>query len=237
MASNRRVEFDRNVQTLRSPSLLLNHGSSSTSEQSTSWASTSASLGSMASTSTAEHYQQRSGAEVARYSSSSPAGNYQSYQSGHPIERNAIEFYEEDDYDLLDSYPRYGNHSGEGRFDHHHHHDDLQSKSAVHLDDHDHHHHHHQPRPTTLYRHGSVSIVNCEYKLKEKYPHLVYLLFFVVIYVLLILLGASLFVLFEAKTEIRLRDQIILQQQMFLEGNTCLDGKLKVCPFLFIKTN
>lgn len=76
---------------------------------------------------------------------------------------------------------------------------------------------------TTLYRSGSVSIVNCEYKLKEKYPHLIYLIFFFVLYILLIMLGTSLFVLFEAKAELRLRDRILNRQQLFLEQNKCVD--------------
>lgn len=79
---------------------------------------------------------------------------------------------------------------------------------------------------TTLYRSGSLSIVNCEYKLKEKFPHLIYLIFFFIIYILLILLGTSLFVLFEAKAELRVRDVILNRQQMFLDQNQCVDRKL-----------
>ncbi|XP_075588098.1 uncharacterized protein LOC124493756 [Dermatophagoides farinae] len=79
--------------------------------------------------------------------------------------------------------------------------------------------------PTTLYQNRSVSIINCEYKLKEKYPHLITLIFFFVIYITIILLGASLFMAFESKAEQRLRDQIMNKQQLFLEQNQCVDSK------------
>lgn len=231
MASgSRRVEFDRNVQTL---------GNSWTS----SMASTSA--GSMASTST-EHYQQRNSSPLSGNSSTSsgsslPAdrqspflpGNYQSYHPNDHQAYQSIEYYGEDDDDFDDSCALYINQNG-GESSYH----DAQLQYEAHsklgngalIPHHDsyhsnHPHHHLHPIQSTLYRNGSVSIVNCEYKLKEKYPHLIYLLFFVIIYILLILLGASLFVLFEAKTELRLRDQILLQQQMFLDANTCVDGE------------
>lgn len=81
------------------------------------------------------------------------------------------------------------------------------------------------PSPTTLYRSNSVSIVNCEYKLKERFPHFVYLSVFLILYVALILIGTSLFVLFEANTELRVRDQILMVQKQFLDKNRCVDGK------------
>ena len=80
-------------------------------------------------------------------------------------------------------------------------------------------------QPTTLYQNRSVSIINCEYKLKEKYPHMITLIFFFIIYITIILLGASLFMAFEAKAEQRLRDQIMNKQQLFLQQNQCVDCK------------
>ncbi|KAH9421294.1 Potassium channel sub K member 1 [Dermatophagoides pteronyssinus] len=82
-----------------------------------------------------------------------------------------------------------------------------------------------QRQPTTLYQNRSVSIINCEYKLKEKYPHMITLIFFFIIYITIILLGASLFMAFEAKAEQRLRDQIMNKQQLFLQQNQCVDSK------------
>lgn len=70
--------------------------------------------------------------------------------------------------------------------------------------------------------------MNCEYKLKEKYPHMCYLVFFFVLYVLIIGAGAAMFVLVESKAEMKVRDQILSSQQQFLEQNKCVDGKLQV---------
>ncbi|KAF7495051.1 Potassium channel subfamily K member 1 [Sarcoptes scabiei] len=106
-----------------------------------------------------------------------------------------------------------------------------------------HHHQHHQPnRPPetvndyqmnydyqkkfetkTLYQNRSVSILNVEYKLKEKYPHLAVLIFFFIIYITMILMGASLFMAFEAEAEQRLRDQILSKQQSFIDKNQCVN--------------
>lgn len=229
--ATRHVEFDQNVHTLGPSSTA---STSSTSDH--SWiSSTSSGDRSVASTSR-ESYQTRSTPPQGRNAGAPPRGSpyspEYSYQRSQRFQNSGrIEYYPEDDDDDHylddDSYSLYINESGGyvsrypppgskasngyGRNDQSHHPDDHHSSATHHL------------HPTTLYRSGSVSIVNCEYKLKEKYPHLVYLLFFVVIYILLILLGASLFVLFEAKTEVRLRDQILHQQQLFLEQNACLD--------------
>ncbi|KAH9398840.1 Potassium channel sub K member 1 [Tyrophagus putrescentiae] len=165
MASgSRRVEFDRNVQTL---------GQSWTS----SMASTSA--GSMASTSTAEHYQQRNNSSSPVSTSSSgeslPAdrqspyfpGNYQSYhhQNGNDIQTfhpSQIEYYEEDDDDdFSDSYSLYLNQNSGGGGGYSEAHSKLDNGALIHSHNAYHHPHHHiQPIPTTLYRNGSVSIVN-----------------------------------------------------------------------------
>ncbi|XP_054159499.1 uncharacterized protein LOC128957717 [Oppia nitens] len=50
-------------------------------------------------------------------------------------------------------------------------------------------------------------------------PHHFLLILFLIIYVLLILLGASVFSLFEQKTEFQLRDQLLRSQQLFLAQN------------------
>lgn len=87
---------------------------------------------------------------------------------------------------------------------------------------------HHQAITKTLFQNRSVSIINCEYKLKEKYPHLITLIFFFVIYITMILMGASLFMTFEAKAEQRLRDQILNKQSLFLQQNPCIDRKFLI---------
>ena len=154
-----------------------------------------------------------------------------------------IEYYEQDDdddgdyyypYNYDDSYPLYINKNSNtgvnvsqfssqiinnNKSNHYNNYSNNNSKSYHH------HYQHHNllPNPTTLYRSGSVSIVNCEYKLKQKYPHLLSLFCFVCMYVLLIIVGTSLFVLFESHTELAIRDQILQTQRVFLLENKCVD--------------
>jgi hypothetical protein len=54
-------------------------------------------------------------------------------------------------------------------------------------------------------------------------PNVCYLVLFLVIYVLLILLGASIFSLFEQKAEFQIRDQLLRKQQTFLAKHPCVD--------------
>jgi len=55
-------------------------------------------------------------------------------------------------------------------------------------------------------------------------PNIFYLILFVIIYILLILLGASVFSLFEQKAEFQLRDQLLRKQQTFLAKHHCVNG-------------
>jgi hypothetical protein len=56
-------------------------------------------------------------------------------------------------------------------------------------------------------------------------PNIFYLILFLIIYILLILLGASVFSLFEQKAEFQIRDQLLRKQQTFLAKHHCVDGK------------
>lgn len=216
----KRVEFDRKVHTFGQ----IRH-SEAGSNLSQSWSAETASTSTGSYSS--EHYQQQR-----NYQSSSSSSLLRGHSSESCLSLNnnpQIENYQSDDDDFdIDNehYPLYLNQHG-GYLSHFPSSSATSSNNVTNLAD------HHNYNPTTLYRSGSISIVNCEYKLKEKYPHLIYLIFFVTIYILLIMLGASLFVLFEAKAELRLRDQVLHSQQLFLEKNDCLDGKflLNVCHF------
>lgn len=83
---------------------------------------------------------------------------------------------------------------------------------------------------TNLYRNGSISIVNCEYKLREKYPHILTLIFYMLFYIAFMVLIASMFVMFEKNEEMKIRDQILNTQHQFLKRNPCVDRKLLVLP-------
>ena len=76
---------------------------------------------------------------------------------------------------------------------------------------------------------GSVNY-NKLYRNYTSSPHLFLLVLFLGIYVLLILLGASVFALFEQKAEFQIRDHILRTQQNFLAKHSCVDG---IYPFIF----
>ena len=67
-------------------------------------------------------------------------------------------------------------------------------------------------------------------------PHLFLLVLFLGIYVLLILLGASVFALFEQKAEFQIRDQILRTQQNFLAKHPSVNGIYNFALSLLIFT-
>lgn len=88
----------------------------------------------------------------------------------------------------------------------------------------------HSESQNSLCQSHSSSLENSTYGYNRIYrnytssPHLFLLVLFLVIYILLILLGASVFSLFEQKAEFQIRDHLLRTQHNFLAKHPSVDG-------------